>query len=346
MESKAKKVVIGVTLFLTMMFLTASLVNAAVMKIPPKGKKTITIGVVDLISAIEVAAIYNAAYKKEAQSRGWSLKVFDLQLNIPQAQSVVENMIAAGYDGIIVNWTSPHFFKKQVEMAFSKGIPIITVGEGVTHPGIIAEVGQYYGVSGGLAAQYLVSKVRGTKPKIVTLMDSRLDISTIKYAVAKAIFNSYNVQILAELDLASAQGNPSVWVQEQVRNLILNDPNKEIKGAWSFWEGAGLPAAEAFSNAGRNDAVVVTCEDSPRTYELIGKLPTMYAAAGANGVFVNSSVKKLFKLFDSIFEGKPENDQQTIEAIPYLVTKENLPPKGYFLNPKQVYSGPKDYIVK
>jgi ABC-type sugar transport system substrate-binding protein len=328
------------------MNVAASPASAEVMQIKAKGKKKITIGVMDLISAIEVAAIYNAAYKKEAEARGWDAKVFDLQLNIPQSQTVMENMIVAGYDGIIVNWTSPHFYAKQVKMAFEKGIPVITVGEGITHPGIIAEVGQYYGVSGGLTAQYLSAKVKGTQPKIVAFIDTRLEISKIKYAVAKSIFNYFKFPILAEIDLASAQGNPSVWAQEQMQNLILGDKNKEIKGVWSFWEGAGLPVAEACAKAGRNEIVVVTCEDSPRTYEMIRNLPTLHAASGGNGVFLKSSVKKLFGIFDSIFSGKPANEQQLIEAIPYLVTKENLPPKGYFLNPSQQYSGPKDFAVK
>ena len=341
-----KTMVLASLCIFALMAFTGSMAAAKSMQIKPKGQKKITIGVMDLISAIEVAAIYNSAYKKEAEARGWATKVFDLQLNIPQAQSVMENMIVAGYDGIIVNWTSPHFYANQVKTAFDKGIPVITVGEGVPHPGIVAEVGQYYGVSGGLTAQYLSAKVKGSQPKIVAFIDSRLEISKIKYAVAKSIFSYFKFPVLAEIDLASAQGNPSVWAQEQMQNLLLGDKNKEIKGVWAFWEGAGVPAAEACAKAGRNEIVVVTCEDSPRTYEMIRGLPTLHAAAGGNGVFVRSSVKRLFKIFDEVFAGKTVNDEQLIEAVPYLVTKENVPPKGYFFSPAQQYSGPKDFVVK
>jgi ABC-type sugar transport system substrate-binding protein len=346
MKGKVRKSGVVTICAIIIGFLLGSSLNAEVMQIKPKGAKKITIGVMDLISAIEVAAIYNAAYKKEAESRGWELKVFDLQLNIPQTQAVMENMIAAGYDGIIVNWTSPHFYADQVKKAFDRGIPVVTVGEGITYPGVVAEVGQYYGVSGGLTAQYLATKLKGTGPKIVAFIDNRLEISKIKYAVAKAIFDYFKISVVTEIDLASAQGNPSVWSQEQMQNLLLADKKKEIKGVWAFWEGAGNPAAEACAKAGRDEVVVVTCEDSPRTYELIRTLPTLHAASGANGIFVRSSVKKLFGVFDEIFAGKPIGEGQLIEAIPYLVTKQNLPPGGYFLRCDGNYSESPDFAVK
>ncbi len=337
------------TLLLALVFLAQATVQAETMQIQPKGSKKINIGVMDLISAIEVAAIYNAAYQKEAAARGWNVRVFDLQLQHAQAPTVMENMIVAGYDAIIVNWTSPHFFKDQVATAFKKGIPVITVAEGGTFPMVMAEVGQYYGVSGALSAQYLASKLKGAKGqkgKVVMFNDKRLELAKLKFASAQAIFSHFGIPVITEIDVGSSEGNPSVWSKEQMKNLILADKNKEIKGVWAYWEGAGLPAAEACADLGRADIVVVTCEDSPRTYEMIRSLPTLHATSGGNKLFLDSSVKRLFALLEEIFAGKPMEDQQLIEAVPYLVTKENLPPKGYFYNAARNYSGQPDFEVK
>jgi ABC-type sugar transport system substrate-binding protein len=211
-------------------------------------------------------------------------------------------------------------------------------------------VGQYYGVSGGLSAQYLASKLKGApgkKGKIVMYHDRRLELAKLKFSVAKSILNHFGIPVVTEVDVGSSEGNPSVWSKEQMKNLLLADTNKEIKGVWTYWEGAGIPAAEACAELGRSDIVVVTCEDSPRTYEMIRTLPTLHGTSGGNRIFLESSVKKLFMLFGDIFAGKPTEDQQLIEAIPYLVTKENLPPKGYFYNPAvKKYTGPPDFAIK
>ena len=55
------------------------------MKIAPKGKKKITIGVIDPNAGIEVAAQFNKKHRAEAARRGWDIRFVDLKDNIPQA---------------------------------------------------------------------------------------------------------------------------------------------------------------------------------------------------------------------------------------------------------------------
>ena len=68
------------------------LANAEVLQIKPKGDKKIKIGVMDLISSIEVAALFNQRYQKWSKERGWDCQIFDLNFNFAQAGPVMENV--------------------------------------------------------------------------------------------------------------------------------------------------------------------------------------------------------------------------------------------------------------
>jgi hypothetical protein len=62
-------------LLVALIFLATTLgsAQAGVFQIKPKGNKKIKIGVLDLISSIEVAALANNWYRKHAKDRGWDL---------------------------------------------------------------------------------------------------------------------------------------------------------------------------------------------------------------------------------------------------------------------------------
>ena len=98
--------------------------QAGTFQIPPKGKKKIKIAVVDWYSGIEVSALTNNYYKKWAKERGWDLQIFDVGADPAKAQTIVQNVITAGYDGIIVNWTDFKYYDQLVMKAYKAGIPL------------------------------------------------------------------------------------------------------------------------------------------------------------------------------------------------------------------------------
>jgi len=344
MGKMMKKIQGALILLLALAIVTTTLgmASAAEMKIKPKGDKKIMIGVMDLISAIEVAALWNKSYLKQAEKRGWGFRVFDINLKYDQAQVVMENMITAGYDAIIVNWTSPKYYAEQCKKAFKKGIPVVSVAGGKTVPGFTADYGPMDFVRGSQIAQYLVGKMK-KGGKVILHSNNDIENNLQKYLGAKNVLEYFNIDY-KEVPLRGGR-DPSEATYEDMKNILLADTKKEIKGVLSYWEGAGVPAAKACKDAGRMDIVNVTIDDSPRTYEEIRTLPTLYGTSGVNG-WSDDVAEKMFKLFENIFAGNPWQDQQFFGITPYLVTKENLPPKGYFLSYCGYEGRPPDFEVK
>jgi ABC-type sugar transport system substrate-binding protein len=122
-----KRLKVVFMLFVAVVFLATTLgaAQAGVFQIKPKGNKKIKIGVLDLISSIEVAALANNWFRKHAKDRGWDLQVFDINGDYAKAQSMMENMITAGYDGIIINWTD---FKYEDEYGYEASKKIVEGG--------------------------------------------------------------------------------------------------------------------------------------------------------------------------------------------------------------------------
>jgi len=145
------------------------------MKITPKGKKKITIGVVDPNAGIESAAQFNKKHKAEAAKRGWDVRFVDLKDNIPEGSVQMENMISAGYDGIILHWMPLRSVDKQIKMAFDKGIPVMAlICQGTRTPGVLAEVGFPEATHGAMLAEYLANKLQAGD-KIVTITIPQLE---------------------------------------------------------------------------------------------------------------------------------------------------------------------------
>ena len=101
-------------------------------------------------------------------------------------------------------------------------------------------------------------------------------------------------------------------------------------------------AARAAHDLGRDDVIVATMDDSANTVEQIRKLPTMHAAV-AFASLAREINNPMFTLLDKIFKGEKVASNQLIEFPARLVTKENLPPKGYYFNPCGYKGGPDVY---
>lgn len=337
-----KKVTRVLMVILALVYVTTALglANAEMMQIKPKGDKKIKIGVMDLISSIEAAANFNKRYVKRAKERGWECQIFDLNFNYGQAQPVMENMITAGYDGIIINWTEPEGYKMQIKKAFDKGIPVIIIAGFKKLPGIVADFVAWNTAIAGMNAEYLAGRLK-RGDKIVAAYHSTLSFAVTRFQIAKKVFDLYGIEVVQELSPTPGK-DPDQDAYDSVTNVLLRDSKKEIKGIWAQTEGYGLPAARAARDSGRKDVIVTTGDDSPRTYEALRTIPNLKAVIGYNGN-LDVYIDDLFKIFDKVFAGEAVEMNQYRGIDCYLVTKENLPPRGYFYSTCGYEGRPKDY---
>jgi ABC-type sugar transport system substrate-binding protein len=341
----AKRIRTALMLLVALIFVATTLgpAQAGTFQIPPKGNKKIKLGVLDLLSAIEVAALANNWYRKHAKDRGWDLQVFDIALDIAKGQSTMENMIMAGYDGILVNWVDFKYIDQQVMKAYKRGIPVQGAACGNMVPGVISHcIAPDMGI-GALSSLYLVSKLH-EGDKILVYYYPIVSTELFRFNAAKVTFDMYKIKIAQELH-SSGGGDPSQACYEAMRNAILADTKKEIKGVWTSWDGLGIPSARAAMDMGRKDIVVVTCNDTPNTYKELRELPTLHATSGAIWE-IQEWTGRLFRNLDKIFAGKPFQDEEVWFPMPNLVTKDNLPPPGYYYNPCGYKGRPPDFKVR
>jgi ABC-type sugar transport system substrate-binding protein len=319
---------------------TVAAAGPEMFKIAPKANKKIKIGVLDPMASIEIAAVFNNLHMQAAKARGWQLQYFDLKDNFPEAQTYMENMMSAGYDGIIIHFLGLKVCEKQIKKAFEKGIPVITIAcMGAQFPGVVAEVGPMDAATAATVAELIASKMEAGD-KVMTLHIPLLDIHKVRQIAAKGVFQAYDRKVAQELSYPLT-GDPMQWAYDQTKNALLGDTKKEIKGVWAAWEGFGVNAARAAHDIGRDDVVVATVDDSPNTMAQIAKLPTLHGASGfaCTSKEINTQA---FAVFDKIFKGEQVPSQKLYPFAPRLVTKENLPPKGYFVNPCG-YKGAPDF---
>jgi len=332
-------------IILTLIFVavTVGSAGAEVMKIKPKGNKKIKIGVIDPNASIEIAALCNKEHKAAANARGWTLQYFDLKDNFSEGITFMENMISAGYDGVILHWQPLKTIDKQIKKAFELGIPIITIAaQGSRFPGVVTDCGPLEGAASAISAEYLASKLQAGD-KVLTINIPVIESHTTRLTSAKGVFEAYKIKIAQELYFPLT-GDPMQWTYDQTKNALLGDTKKEIKGAWTAWEGFSISAARAAHDIGRDDFMVVGLDDTPNTYNMMRTLPTYVGTAGFCSLLKEIN-GKIFDIFDKIFKGEPIETQKYYGYVSRLVTKENLPPKGYFINPCG-YKGRPDFEVK
>ncbi len=338
-----KKISRFLTVIMSFAFIISALgtVNAGTFKIKPKGDKQIKIGVMDLVSAIEVAAHFNNLYKKWAKARGWDIQVFDLGADMTKAGPTMDNMITAGYDGIMINWTAPSAYAPQLKRAFEKGIPvIICAGDGMAE-GMLANFVAWDTSMSGLTAEYLAGSVKSGS-KLLAIYNSQIPVAAKRLRLAQLVFKESKLEV-AQVLAPDPKMDMEVSSFDRVTNALLADTNKEIKGIWAQSDGQGIPAARAALALNRGDVVVVTADDTPRAYHALRTMPNLIGVAGYNGNVV-SMIDGVFGIFEDAFAGKPIRTNQFRGLDVYLVTKETSPPKGYFYNPRGTgYKGAKDY---
>jgi ABC-type sugar transport system substrate-binding protein len=315
------------------------------MKINPKGKKKITIGVIDPNAGIEVAAQFNKKHSAEAARRGWDIRFVDLKDNIPQGGAAMENMISAGYDGIILHWMPLRAVDKQIKMAFDKGIPVISlICQGARTPGVLAEIGFMEAAHGAMLAEYLGNKLQAGD-KVVTVTIPMLEKHAIQLGGFKGVADTYKLNIVQNLQFQFS-GDPVQWAYEQIANVLVADGKKEVKGIYVSTEVLAISAARAVHDRGRDDIILVMSDDSAHVYKEMPKLPALQAVV-AMSIHEKSMNDLAFSLFDKVFKGESVPSQRWYPTLGSLMTRDKLPPPGYAYDACGGYKGRKpDFAVK
>jgi len=262
-----------------------------------------------------------------------------LKGNSSEAGNILSNLVAAGFDAVLVNWTHPQYFQAHAKKAFAKGIPVF--GNHASKPinGMTADFSASTYAQGAITGDYLVNH---SEPgdSFLFVYSGNVPCNIERKIGAKAVLEANKMKITQELTWTGGS-DPAQYAYDMVKSTLLADTQKKIKGIWTAWEGYGIAAARAAAERGRKDILVATVDDSPRTYTEMRNLPTLHMTVSLVGK-MPLIVDKMYKKLDDIFAGKPFKVQQFLFPC-YIVTKDTLPPKGYYFREDGNYSGPKDF---
>lgn len=331
--------------FLTLFFILIIAFNAVAETKQYKSKrgKKIKIAVMDFNSLYENSVIANEAYQKIFKKRGWKCDVFDLKGNLVEASTIMQNIIAAGYDGICINWVPIEYYKQELILAEKKQIPVLTFGTEFNAPGMVKVNKPFHMGQGLVTANFLATEILKSGGKVVVLTLNAHNAALERYLALKTLFDYNNIEIYKELEVDITK-DFYIWAEETVTNLLLADKNKEIKGIWTFHETTGAPAAKAAHKAGRDDVIIVTCDDSPGVYKAMRDYPNLLATTSTMSYHVQNVERIICEEgFDIIFAGK-EFETSVVEYQPLIIiTQDNLPPEGYYFRSDGKYTGKPDF---
>jgi ribose transport system substrate-binding protein len=288
------------------------------------GKKTI--GIVSFIEADEATRRTSSAVKKAAETKGWSVKLIDTNLDATKQIAAFDTFVNDKVDGIITIYTDNVQNKAAIAKAKQAGIPVMSIGGGQWVDGLTLDVGIPDMAAGGQAAQYFfdtIKKKYGDK-KQVNVIQFTLPEGNPCRAREKAFDGMAQLYPNVKVSKYHINGTNPVAAANDYMATKLNDQGKDLVGVLSCW---GLPAQGAATAAkakGRDDFLVVGINGDTAEIDLVRQGDKNFQATVALGLA--EAGNKVIQELDKVFADKADLPASGRTYMPIqLVTPESLP---------------------
>ena len=269
------------------------------------------------LSAVATAEMVET-FKREGESRQWTVDVVDTAGDMGALASRVEDVTAAKANAIVLVSIDPAQIQDQVDRAAEAGIPVFAI-DGAKNPSVALNVTSDNRVLGETMTKHLFEAIGG-EGKIVRLFHSAhpgvrqrelaLD-DALKATSAVTEVASHYVQVPGQIEDSRAA----------VDAILLAHPGEgAIDAIWAAWDEPGIGAQLSLEAAGRQGIVVAGIDGNPQAIELI-KACTPFVATVRQG-FAEMARIAAQQLETAIGGGKPESDE--MYAPGELITRESL----------------------
>ncbi len=236
------------------------------------------------------------AVKFSAASSG-----YDLNLQTNQ----MEDFIAAKVDLIILNAADTKGIAPMVKKARAAGITVIAV-DVAAEGGVAATVMSDNVQAGGLAAEFIVEKLRG-KGRVAIINGPPVSAVMDRVAGASAVFARHPEIKIVSRD-QNAGGN-RMGGMNVMTDLLTAFP--ELDAVFAINDPTGLGAALAIKQARRTGIFVVGVDGAPEAQKALQDPKSVFLATAAQDPFTMAS--KAVEIGYGILQGRPP------EATPVLI---------------------------
>lgn len=259
--------------------------------------------------------------------------------NVPDRIKAIENCIAQGGDAVIIQEGDIRMAEPALKEAEKKGLIIASMGAGTSkYNDVTVESNEW--VMGAMAASYLVADLLKGEGNIVVIHNPIGEMIRIRHQELKAVLTEYpDAKIVAKFVYAWPDFFPDI--KKKMESVLESNPEPgSLDAVYATFDGAGVAAASAIREAGRQDEfVIVGIDGDPQAYEEMSKPDSPFKATVAQKpwVMAETVVQKVFKLL------KGEKLAREHIYVPVeLVTKENLPPESEWPYPENYENYPQE----
>lgn len=227
---------------------------------------------------------YVEAFQARAKELGWEVNVIDTKGDVAAVISRIEDVVAQGVNGIVVN-VDPAQIGAGLDAAAAAKIPVIGMDAGAD-PRIAANVTSNGYAMAAETSVYVANRIGGSGGVVMFTFDAFPPVQ-VRGVVADAVFKNYpDIKVLGRITPDVSDGGIADSRAKMEALLAANPTPGSIKAVWAAWDQPALGAVQAIEAAGRqNEGIVVTGIDAnPQARDAI--------AAGGN---FEASVAQDFK---------------------------------------------------
>ncbi|WP_130861695.1 sugar ABC transporter substrate-binding protein [Bacilliculturomica massiliensis] len=256
--------------------------------------------------------------KSGLEAGGAEVTVVNTDNDFGALASRIEDVVAAGTDGIVLVSADPNQVANQLQEAFDADIPVFGCDSGFIEGMQVNATSDNYQM-GELIVKYLFDDLMGGKGTVIALTH-RPHPGVVKRCEAfDDIIKDYpDIKLITEQHVPAEQ--PINDAQDIVENLLLANPDKDsVTAIWAAWDEPAIGATQALKEAGRDEVIVTGVDGNEQAISLIKEGTNLKATVQQNFEgMAQIVVDQMTKLFDG-----EELEKGEMYAPATLITPEN-----------------------
>ena len=256
--------------------------------------------------------------KSGLEAGGAEVTVVNTDNDFGALASRIEDVVAAGTDGIVLVSADPNQVANQLQEAFDADIPVFGCDSGFIEGMQVNATSDNYQM-GELIVKYLFDDLMGGKGTVIALTH-RPHPGVVKRCEAfDDIIKDYpDIKLITEQHVPAEQ--PINDAQDIVENLLLANPDKDsVTAIWAAWDEPAIGATQALKEAGRDEVIVTGVDGNEQAISLIKEGTNLKATVQQNFEgMAQIVVDQMTKLFDG-----EELEKGEVYAPATLITPEN-----------------------
>ena len=290
------------------------------------------IGINNFGQANFFARIGRSVMIDEVKKQG-GIPISTVTANVPDRIKAIETFVAQGVDAIIVQEGDIKMADPALKEAARKGIIIASMDAGISrYVNVVVESNNW--VMGAMSACELLNRLSkaGKSPRIVEIYNPIGQMIRMRRKELYAVMTEYpDSKVIAGFVYAWPDFFPDI--KSKMESVLAANPEPgSVNAVFATFDGAGVAAASAIREAGRqNEIMIVGIDGDPQAYEEMSKPDSPFVATTAQQpwLMARTVVDKVFQLL------KGEELPKDHFYIPVkLVVKEGLPPKSEWPYPE------------